>query len=440
MTPFGFEVRVVAAGAPVSDTSCRGNVAAMQSRRLGKTGRDVSEIGFGAWAIGGSWGAGGRRGVGGGVARRGRRGRHLLRHRRRLRRRPLRAADRRSSCASGASRSSSPRSSAAARRWTSRSYTYDNLRGWLDRSRENLGVEAVDLVQLHCPPWDVYYTPAVFAACDRLVDGRPRPRLRRERREGRGSAEGDRVSRASRRSRSSSTSSASGPPSCSSSRRAAATSGVIVRVPLASGLLTGKFTRETQFSADDHRSFNRHGEPFDVGETFAGVDYETRRSPPSRSCGRSCPTGATMAQFALRWILDHESRLDRDPGRADERAGAGERRGREPPAAARRRRTRRSRSSTGSRSRRTCTSAGSGASCSAREAVDERRRRRDPDEDRERSTAKSSAEVRRRCRSAARAARRPRSSSGLTMLERTAATRASSRPGRARSRRRRAAS
>jgi aryl-alcohol dehydrogenase-like predicted oxidoreductase len=82
--------------------------------------------------------------------------------------------------------------------------------------------------------------------------------------------------------------------------------GVIVRVPLASGLLTGKYTRETTFGADDHRTFNRHGEQFDVGETFAGVPFETGLDAVEE-LRRVVPSEATMAQFALRWILMHDA-------------------------------------------------------------------------------------------------------------------------------------
>jgi aryl-alcohol dehydrogenase-like predicted oxidoreductase len=82
--------------------------------------------------------------------------------------------------------------------------------------------------------------------------------------------------------------------------------GLIIRVPLASGVLTGKFSSETRFADDDHRSFNRHGEQFDVGETFAGVDYETGVAAADE-LKALVPPGATLTQFALRWILDHES-------------------------------------------------------------------------------------------------------------------------------------
>jgi len=272
----------------------------MHTRRLGKTNRQVTEIGFGAWAIGGSWGetddatslAAMNAAVDAGVTffdtadvygdgRSERLIAQLLRERdeplvvatKFIRRAPLDVA----------------------------LYSYENLRGWLDRSRENLGIETVDLVQLHCPPWDAYYTPSVFEACDRLVE------------EGLVRAFGVSVEKVEEalkaieypgvatvqiifnifRQR---------PAALFFEQAKARDVGVIVRVPLASGLLTGKFTRHSTFSDDDHRLFNRHGEAFDMGETFSGVDYETGLDAVDEL--RSLvPAGATLAQLALRWIL-----------------------------------------------------------------------------------------------------------------------------------------
>ena len=249
--------------------------SARAGETAGKTGREVSEIGFGAWAIGGSWGETDDEHVAGGDGRRRRRGRHVLRHRRRLRRRPLRAADRDAAQRARRAALRGHEVRRGARRSTVENYTYENLRAWLERSRENLGVETVDLVQLHCPPWETYYTPAVFEACDRLVD------------EGLSRAYGVSVEKVEEglkaieypgvatvqiifnifRQR---------PAELFFEQARQRDVGVIVRVPLASGLLTGKFDRDSRFAADDHRAFNRRGEAFDVGETFAGVDFETR--------------------------------------------------------------------------------------------------------------------------------------------------------------------
>jgi len=182
-------------------------------------------------------------------------------------------------------------------------YTLDNFRAWTDRSRANLGVDTLDLVQLHCPPSAVYASDAVFDALDTLVEEK---RIR---------AYGVSVE------------------TCEQARAAIARPGVatiqiilnmfrqkpvtevlpaaaeagvgiIARVPLASGLLSGRYDRTTQFAPDDHRTYNRHGEAFDVGETFSGVDYERGLEAVER-LAPLVPEGATMAQFALRWIIDH---------------------------------------------------------------------------------------------------------------------------------------
>jgi aryl-alcohol dehydrogenase-like predicted oxidoreductase len=181
-------------------------------------------------------------------------------------------------------------------------YTLDNFRAWTDRSRANLGVETLDLVQLHCPPTPVYSTDAVFDALDTLVQ------------EKRIAAYGVSVEAVDEAL------TAIARPGVASVQiilnalrlkpldrvlpaAAAAGVGIIARVPLASGLLSGRYDEHTTFAADDHRSYNRHGEAFDVGETFSGVDFATgleavRRLRPL------VPAQATMAQFALRWIVD----------------------------------------------------------------------------------------------------------------------------------------
>ncbi|WP_336205267.1 aldo/keto reductase [Nonomuraea sp. LPB2021202275-12-8] len=181
-------------------------------------------------------------------------------------------------------------------------YVMDNFRAWNERSRQNLGVDTVDLVQLHCPPTPVYSSDAVFDALDTLVDEQKiaaygvsvetcEEALTAIARPGVASVQIilnafrlkplERVLPAARE----------------------AGVGIIARVPLASGLLSGRYDERTTFAPDDHRTYNRHGEAFDVGETFSGVDFETgleavRRLTPL------VPEGATMAQFALRWILD----------------------------------------------------------------------------------------------------------------------------------------
>ena len=181
-------------------------------------------------------------------------------------------------------------------------YSLDNFRAWTDRSRQNLGVESLDLVQLHCPPTSVFSSQPVYDALDTLVQ------------EKRIKAYGVSVEKVDEAL------AAIAHPGLASvqiifnafrlkplervlpaAREAGV--GIIARVPLASGLLSGRYDENTTFGADDHRNYNRHGESFDIGETFSGVDFQVgleavRRLRPL------VPEGATMAQFALRWILD----------------------------------------------------------------------------------------------------------------------------------------
>jgi aryl-alcohol dehydrogenase-like predicted oxidoreductase len=181
-------------------------------------------------------------------------------------------------------------------------YNRDNFRAWNDDSRRNLGVETIDLVQLHCPPRPVYDSDEVFGALDEMVD------------EGRIRSYGVSVETSEEAL------AAIARPRVATvqiilncfrlkpleqalpaAREAGV--GIIARVPLASGLLSGKYDEHTTFAADDHRTFNRHGEAFDVGETFSGVPFEAGLAAV-RELRDVVPPGATMAQFALRWIVD----------------------------------------------------------------------------------------------------------------------------------------
>jgi len=273
----------------------------MRSRRLGKTDYEVSEIGFGAWQIGADWGtvdeatalatlhAAADAGVtfydtadvyGDGRSERlvGR----FLRER----------SDPRLIVATKMCRRV-PQEMA--------SYTPEAFRGWLERSRENLGIATIPLVQLHCPLTAVYYTPEIFAALDDLVaDGLVAHYgvLVEKVEEGLIAIENPGVASVQiifnvLRQR---------PAERFLSAAAAADVGVIVRVPLASGLLTGKLTADSAFGADDHRRYNRDGAAFDRGETFAGVPFAVglRAVEELRPL---VPPGASMAQLALRWIL-----------------------------------------------------------------------------------------------------------------------------------------
>ncbi|MBB4236501.1 aldo/keto reductase [Rhizobium esperanzae] len=184
-------------------------------------------------------------------------------------------------------------------------YSKANLEGFIDRSLTNLAVDSLDLVQLHCPPRDVLYQPEVFEALDALQQA------------GKIKGYGVSVEKVEDglkaieypgvvsiqiiynifRQR---------PDHLFFQEARRRNVAIIARVPLASGLLSGKITRETHFASDDHRNFNRHGEAFDVGETFAGVPFEVGLQAVEE-VRRLVPAGATMAAFALRWILMAEA-------------------------------------------------------------------------------------------------------------------------------------
>ena len=204
-------------------------------------------------------------------------------------------------------------------------YTLDNFRAWTDRSRANLGVDTLDLVQLHCPPSAVFETDEVFDALDTLVA------------EGRIAAYGVSVETVAEAL------TAIARPGVATVQiilnafrlkpldevlpaAEKAGVGIIARVPLASGLLSGKYGPQTVFGEDDHRNFNRQGEAFDVGETFSGVEYGVGLQAVERLRGL-VPEGMTMAQFALRWIIDQPGVSvvipgARNPGQAEANAAA----------------------------------------------------------------------------------------------------------------------
>jgi aryl-alcohol dehydrogenase-like predicted oxidoreductase len=206
-------------------------------------------------------------------------------------------------------------------------YTLDNFRAWTDRSRANLGVETLDLVQLHCPPTPVFSTDAVYDALDTLVQ---------EKRIAAYGVSVEKVDEALAAIARPGTASVQiilnafrlKPLERVLPEAAEAGVGIIARVPLASGLLSGRYDEHTTFASDDHRNYNRHGEAFDVGETFSGVDFATgleavRRLRPL------VPPGATMAQFALRWISDQHGVTvvipgARNPQQARDNAAAGD--------------------------------------------------------------------------------------------------------------------
>ncbi len=273
----------------------------MNYRDLGRTGWKVSDISFGAWAIGGSWGSvddteslaalhaaidcgvnfidtADVYGMG--------RSERLIAQLKRERKSEIIVATK-------AGRRLSPH--------TADGYNERALTGFIEDSLRNLATDCLDLVQLHCPPTDVYYRPEVFGALDRLVEA---GKLRYY------GVSVERVEEALKAIEYPNIQSVQIIFNCFRQRplellfeqAKRKQVGILARVPLASGMLSGKLTRDSQFAADDHRQFNRHGAAFDVGETFSGVDYETGLAAVEE-LRRLLPAGVSMAQFALRWIL-----------------------------------------------------------------------------------------------------------------------------------------
>ncbi len=274
----------------------------MKYRTLGKTGFEVSEISLGTWQVGGRWGedfddsiadetlnravdAGVNfldtaDGYAGGLSERAV-GRIVKKRSARI------------YVASKCGRRLKPH--------TAEGYTAENIRGFVDASLKNSDLDVIDLIQLHCPPTQVYYNPEVFEALDTLQ------------REGKIRNYGVSVEKVEEalkaieypnlatvqivfnlfRQR---------PADLFFKEAKRKNIGIIVRVPLASGLLTGKLTRESRFSDQDHRSFNREGQKFDKGETFAGVDYEVGLEAAEK-LKKLFSGQSSLAVSALRWIL-----------------------------------------------------------------------------------------------------------------------------------------
>jgi aryl-alcohol dehydrogenase-like predicted oxidoreductase len=298
----------------------------MQYRELGRTGWRVSDISFGAWAIGADWGgvddseslAALHRAVDLGCnfidtadvygdghserlvaqLKRERPGEQIIVATKCGRRLPQQIPE---------------------------GYTPDNINGWIDRSLKNLETDCLDIVQLHCPPTALYYMPEIFDALDSLA------RAGKIRYYGVSVEKVEEALKAIEypnvqtvqiifnmfRHR---------PSELFFQEAKRRRVGVLARVPLASGLLTGKMSRESQFSTNDHRQYNRFGASFDRGETFSGVDYDSglRAVEELRAL---LPAGMSMTQFALRWILMFEAVTcaipgAKRPGQVEENASA----------------------------------------------------------------------------------------------------------------------
>jgi aryl-alcohol dehydrogenase-like predicted oxidoreductase len=270
-------------------------------RELGRTGWGVSEISFGAWAIGGSWGsvddaesmAALHSAIDCGVNFIDTADVYGMGRSERLIARLKRERKENIIVATKAGRRLSPH--------TADGYNERNITGFIEDSLRNLATDCLDLVQLHCPPTDVYYRPELFGTLDRLMEA---GKIRHY------GVSVERVEEALKAIEYPNVQTVQIIFNCFRHRPAdiffaqakLKRVGILARVPLASGMLSGKFTRDSQFATDDHRRFNRHGEAFDMGETFSGVDYETGLAAVEE-IRQLLPPGVSMAQFALRWIL-----------------------------------------------------------------------------------------------------------------------------------------
>jgi len=276
-------------------------VIVVKYRELGRTGWKVSSISFGAWAIGGMWGtvddkeslAALHRALSLGVnffdtadVYGDGRSELLLAQLRKERREQFYIATK-------AGRRLSPH--------VAEGYNRQNLTAFVERSLANLNTEAIDLLQLHCPPTSVYYMPEVFSVLDDLVQA---GKVRHY------GVSVEKVEEALKAIEYPNVQSVQiifnifrqRPEDLFFTEAQRRGVGILARVPLASGLLTGKFHRNSAFAPEDHRNFNRHGEAFDRGETFSGVDYQTGLRAVE-ALRPFVPAGATLAQLALRWIL-----------------------------------------------------------------------------------------------------------------------------------------
>ncbi len=275
----------------------------MKYRKLGKTGFEVSEVSLGTWQIGASWGSVSEQDAvklletaidnginffdtadvyGDGRSER------LIAEVLGKRREKVYVATK-------AGRRLQPH--------TADGYNKKNLTAFVERSLTNLKRDALDLVQLHCPPTDVYYRPEVFEALDALKQagkllhyGVSVEKIEEaiKATEFPGIATVQIIFNIFRQR----------PKELFFSLAQKRDVGILVRLPLASGLLGGKITKQTQFASDDHRSYNRHGEQFDRGETFSGVDLDVALDAVEK-VRKIVPANVNMASFALRWILEH---------------------------------------------------------------------------------------------------------------------------------------
>jgi aryl-alcohol dehydrogenase-like predicted oxidoreductase len=274
----------------------------MNYRTLGRTGWKISEISFGAWAIGGAWGdvddgeslAALHAALDGGVnffdtadVYGDGRSERLFAKLKKERKEKFHLATK------------------AGRRLpqqTPEVYSRKNLTAWVERSLKNLNTDTIDLLQLHCPPAEVYYLPEVFGILDDLVQAGKLQYY---------GVSVEKVEQALKAIEFPNVQSVQiifnifrqRPAELFFAEAQKRKVGILARVPLASGMLSGKISRNSKFAKDDHRNFNRHGEAFDRGETFSGVDFETSLRAVEELKNLT-PKNVTLAQLALRWILE----------------------------------------------------------------------------------------------------------------------------------------
>jgi aryl-alcohol dehydrogenase-like predicted oxidoreductase len=273
----------------------------MQYRELGRTGWKVSALSFGAWAIGGTWGPVDEAESSAALARAVElgvtffdtadvygdgRSERLLAKLRKETRAPIHIATK-------AGRRLNPH--------VTEGYNRQNLTAFVERSLKNLETDRLDLLQLHCPPTPVYYMPEVFGVLDDLTA------------EGKIQYYGVSVEKVEEALKAIEYPNVQSvqiifnlfrqrPADLLFEQVKKRKVGILARVPLSSGILTGKLKAESSFAADDHRAFNREGAAFDRGETFSGVDYATGLQAVEE-LKKICPQGMSLTQFALRWIL-----------------------------------------------------------------------------------------------------------------------------------------
>lgn len=274
----------------------------MNYRTFGRTGWQVSEISFGAWAIGGSWGTVSDKDAIAALHTAIDQGVNLIDtadvygdgRSERLIAQVLKDRRERVYVLTKAGRRLSPH--------ISDGYNRENLTRFVERSLQNLAIDTIDLLQLHCPPTPVYYQPEVFGILDDLVT---QGKIRYY------GVSVEKVEEALKAIEYPNVQSVQiifnmfrlRPSELFFREAIRRQVGILARVPLASGLLTGKISASSTFAADDHRHFNRHGEAFDVGETFSGVEDFERGLQAVEALRAFVPDSASMAQLALRWIL-----------------------------------------------------------------------------------------------------------------------------------------